>query len=153
MTSKDTEVSVRVTEFPECREINAHAHTVRTRPSPAFWEGPGYEATPDPVQCGQLLQAPLPLSTCTVIMGHCLQSVVGVAHSSVCIVTMCTAAVMSQCVMSCHRPTQYTRHVYTCTCTIPGGESRVHTNPPQAYSISLLALNQTLACKHQAQRP
>ena len=44
MTSKDTDVSVRVTEFPECREINAHAHTVRTRPSPAFWEGPGYEA-------------------------------------------------------------------------------------------------------------
>ena len=38
------EVSVRVTEFPECWEINAHVHTVRTRPSPAFWEGPGYEA-------------------------------------------------------------------------------------------------------------
>ena len=29
-------------EFLEYREINAHAHTVRTRP--AFWEGPGYEA-------------------------------------------------------------------------------------------------------------
>ena len=44
MTSKDTEVSVRVTEFPGCWEINMHVHAVCTRPSPAFWEGPGYEA-------------------------------------------------------------------------------------------------------------
>ena len=26
MTSKDTEVSLPVTEFPECREINVHVH-------------------------------------------------------------------------------------------------------------------------------
>ena len=54
MTSKDTEVSVRVTEFPECREINAHAHTVRTWLSPAFWEGPGYEASCG-ADCGLLV--------------------------------------------------------------------------------------------------
>ena len=86
------------------------------------------------------------LSTCTVIMGHCLQSVVEVAHSSVCIVTMCTAAVMSQCVISYHRPTQYTRHIHMYMYYTwgggGGGGSRVHTNPPQAYSISSLALNQ-----------
>ena len=43
VTSEYTEVYVHATEFPECREINAHSHTVRTRP--AFWDRPGNETS------------------------------------------------------------------------------------------------------------
>ena len=99
------------------------------------------------------------LSTCTVIMGHCLQSVVGVAHSSVCIVTMCTAAVMSQCVISCHRPTQYTRHVHMYMSYIQGGSQGCirtllkHTPYPYTLTSTEPEAHWPLACKHQAQRP
>ena len=77
-------------------------------------------------------------------MGHCLQSVVGVAHSSVCIVTMCTAAVMSQCVISCHRPTQHTRHIHMYMYYTQGGVKGAYEPSSSILDIliPLLALNQ-----------